>query len=237
MYARARQEYGTLIGTAVSEEDESCAGITLNSSNSRFYKAKQLGSSFRGGGGGYRTASKTNLQQGEKKVNIKFNFLAINRKAQKVPMLLQQSCKAFGLSRACVAKWAQQNCTHCNSRQLPIFCRVFFLVPKNTIFAERRRPKIETFISGNYTTRGKGNSRMVQVWVSALRTEQTREVQKEVALPLSKKKTGTLFKALFVEAKLSILIQFTTYLDGRKNTRLDVCMTGLSIRRSKTSAF
>ena len=76
-----------MIGTAVSEEDESCAGITLNSSNSRFYKAKQLGSSFRGGGG-YRTASKTNLQQGEKKVNIKFNFLAINRKAQKVPMLL-----------------------------------------------------------------------------------------------------------------------------------------------------
>jgi len=43
---------------------------------------------IQGGGGGYRTASKTNLQQGEKKVNIKFNFLAINRKAQKVPMLL-----------------------------------------------------------------------------------------------------------------------------------------------------
>jgi len=59
--------------TAVSEEDESWAGITLNSSNSRFYKGKQLGYSFRGDEY-IGQQVKTNLQQGEKKLDIKFKF-------------------------------------------------------------------------------------------------------------------------------------------------------------------
>ena len=135
----------------------------------------------------------------------------------------------------CGQKNVSMRSPHCNSGQLPIFRQVVFFGTKKDHFrgatsAENRGVHFWKL----YNERFRKFENGVGVGVGLAYGAKQRGIERSSSFLEQKNRY---LKALFVQAKQLILIQFITYLDGRKNSRLDVCMKSLSIRRSKTNAF